>query len=85
MFIYLSTAHLQHLQTQPQNQQNVELEKKLRRQKEMLEQMLNQKVSINYLFLNLNIFPASCSYSQILIIRLHFDTKLHSHIPQVFV
>ncbi|PNF23502.1 Signal transducer and activator of transcription 5B [Cryptotermes secundus] len=38
-------AHLQHLQTQPQNQQNVELEKKLRRQKEMLEQMLNQKVA----------------------------------------
>jgi hypothetical protein len=69
MFVYLSAAHLQHLQTQPQNQQNVELEKKLRRQKEMLEQMLNQKVSINYLFLTLNIFPASCSYSQIVIIR----------------
>jgi hypothetical protein len=46
MFLYLPTAHLQHLQTQPQNQQNVELEKKLRRQKEMLEQMLNQKASI---------------------------------------
>jgi len=38
-------AHLQHLQTQPQNEQNVELERKLRRQKEMLEQMLNQKVA----------------------------------------
>ncbi|XP_066996363.1 signal transducer and activator of transcription 5B isoform X2 [Anabrus simplex] len=38
-------AHLQHLQTQPKNQQNVELENKLRRQKEMLEQMLNQKVA----------------------------------------
>jgi hypothetical protein len=44
--MYLSTAHLQHLQTQPQNEQNVELERKLRRQKEMLEQMLNQKVKI---------------------------------------
>lgn len=42
----LSIAHLQHLQTQPQNEQNVELERKLRRQKEMLEQMLNQKVKI---------------------------------------
>jgi tmRNA-binding protein len=61
MFVYLFTAHLQHLQTQPQNQQNVELEKKLRRQKEMLEQMLNQKVSINYLFLKLKIYPTSCS------------------------
>ncbi|KDR18762.1 hypothetical protein L798_06440 [Zootermopsis nevadensis] len=44
-FLYLCTAHLQHLQTQPQNQQNVELEKKVRRQKDMLEQMLNQKVA----------------------------------------
>lgn len=46
--MYLSTAHLQHLQTQPQNEQNVELERKLRRQKEMLEQMLNQKVKVAY-------------------------------------
>ncbi|GLG97418.1 Signal transducer and transcription activator [Gryllus bimaculatus] len=42
-------AHLQHLQTQgqtqPPSQQNIEVEKKLRRQKEMLEQMLNQKVA----------------------------------------
>jgi hypothetical protein len=35
------------------------LEKKLRRQKEMLEQMLNQKVNINYMFLILKIFPNS--------------------------
>jgi len=46
--VSLSAAHLQHLHTQPQNQQNVELEKKLRRQKDMLEQMLNQKVNIAY-------------------------------------
>ncbi|KAK6639420.1 hypothetical protein RUM43_007693 [Polyplax serrata] len=38
-------AHLQHLQTQGQNPQNVELEKKLKRQKDNMEQMLNQKVS----------------------------------------
>nr|CAD7194181.1 unnamed protein product [Timema douglasi] len=38
-------AHLQHVQTLPQNQQNLEVETKLRRQKEMFEQMLNQKVS----------------------------------------
>nr|CAD7568073.1 unnamed protein product [Timema californicum] len=38
-------THLQHVQTLPQNQQNLEVETKLRRQKEMFEQMLNQKVS----------------------------------------
>ncbi|CAG2058172.1 unnamed protein product [Timema podura] len=38
-------AHLQHVQTLPQNQQNLEVETKLRRQKEMFEQMLNQKVA----------------------------------------
>lgn len=43
-------AHIQHLQAQQQNPQNMEIEKKLRRQKEISEQMLNQKVFINFLF-----------------------------------
>ncbi|XP_015432515.1 PREDICTED: LOW QUALITY PROTEIN: signal transducer and activator of transcription 5B [Dufourea novaeangliae] len=38
-------AHLQHLATQPQNQQNIDLEKKIRRQKEQQEQVLNHKVT----------------------------------------
>ncbi|XP_026271411.1 signal transducer and activator of transcription 5B isoform X3 [Frankliniella occidentalis] len=38
-------AHLQHLQSQQPNQQNVELEKAVSRQKNSLEQTLNQKVS----------------------------------------
>uniref|UniRef100_A0A0V0G7K5 Signal transducer and activator of transcription n=1 Tax=Triatoma dimidiata TaxID=72491 RepID=A0A0V0G7K5_TRIDM len=38
-------AHISHLQNQPQNQTNIDLDKKLRRQKEMMEQMLSQKVT----------------------------------------
>ncbi|XP_050595082.1 signal transducer and activator of transcription 5B isoform X2 [Bombus affinis] len=38
-------AHLQHLATQPQNQQNLDMEKKIRRQKEQQEQLLNHKVA----------------------------------------
>ncbi|XP_029036779.1 signal transducer and transcription activator Stat92E isoform X1 [Osmia lignaria lignaria] len=38
-------AHLQHLATQPQNQPNLDLEKKIRRQKEQQEQLLNHKVA----------------------------------------
>ncbi|XP_034234971.1 signal transducer and activator of transcription 5B-like isoform X3 [Thrips palmi] len=38
-------AHLQHLQSQLINQQNIELEKTVRRQKDISEQTLNQKVS----------------------------------------
>nr|KAF7389710.1 hypothetical protein H0235_018194 [Vespula pensylvanica] len=38
-------AHLQHLATQPQNQQSLDLEKKIRRQKEQQEQLLNHKVT----------------------------------------
>ncbi|XP_076677869.1 signal transducer and transcription activator Stat92E isoform X2 [Andrena cerasifolii] len=38
-------AHLQHLATQPQNQQNLDLEKKIRRQTEQQEQLLNHKVA----------------------------------------
>ncbi|XP_024081197.1 signal transducer and activator of transcription 5B-like [Cimex lectularius] len=37
-------AHISHLQSQPQNAQNIELDRKLKRQKEMLEQILSQKV-----------------------------------------
>lgn len=38
-------AHLSQLSSQPNSQQNVLLEQKLRKQKEMMETMLNQKVS----------------------------------------
>lgn len=38
-------AHLQQLSTQPPSQQNQGTEQKLRRQKEMMEQMLNQKIA----------------------------------------
>lgn len=41
---YFFLAHISHLQNQPQNQTNIDLDKKLRRQKEMMEQMLSQKV-----------------------------------------
>ncbi|XP_063231375.1 signal transducer and activator of transcription 5B isoform X2 [Bacillus rossius redtenbacheri] len=38
-------AHLQHLQAQPQSPQSIEIETKVRRQKEMLETLLKQKVT----------------------------------------
>ncbi|XP_026823730.1 signal transducer and activator of transcription 5B isoform X2 [Ooceraea biroi] len=38
-------AHLQHLATQPQNQQSMDLEKKIKRQKDQQEQLLNNKVA----------------------------------------
>ncbi|XP_046658831.1 signal transducer and activator of transcription 5B [Homalodisca vitripennis] len=38
-------AHLTHLQGSPQNPQNVEAEKRIRKQKEMFDQVLNQKVA----------------------------------------
>lgn len=38
-------AHLQHLATQPQSQPGIEMEKKIRRQKEQQEQLLNHKVA----------------------------------------
>lgn len=39
-------AHLQSISTQPQNQQTIEIEKKIRRQKEQQEQTLNHKVTM---------------------------------------
>ena len=38
-------AHLQNIATQPQTQQTVDIEKKIRRQKEQQEQHLNHKVT----------------------------------------
>lgn len=38
------SAHLTHLQNSPQTAQNVEAEKRMRKQKEMFDLSLNQKV-----------------------------------------
>lgn len=42
--IFMFSAHLTHLQNSPQTAQNVEAEKRMRKQKEMFDLSLNQKV-----------------------------------------
>lgn len=50
LICFLFSAHIQQLTTQPNAQPNAPAEQKLRRQKEMMEQMLNQKV-LKYLYI----------------------------------
>lgn len=80
--IFFFLAHLQHLQSQQPNQQNVEMEKKVRRQKEILEQMLNQKVgaptglNVHPLLALLPLLVIFLQVSSLLQLRLQLADKL---------